>query len=254
MLSVQIDPRPGPRGLSWRFRRKPVVLAVFSFRYDAHLVPDLVSNIAPMVDGWVSWDDRDSSAVVSNDRDLRFQLLDAAHAAGATWILRVDPDERFESALSERMNELVAGTRPVVWSFDLREMYSPSSYRIDGIWGRKTQGRLFPISDGLFPAATSGRFPSADFHGPSFPIGFRMRPTGLNLYHLKMIAPARRRKRRDLYAALDPSCEFQPIGYDYLADETGAVFETIPAGRDYAPRHVDDGGLWMADELPGRVR
>ncbi|MHB9448567.1 hypothetical protein ACYG9R_17570 [Mesorhizobium sp. RSR565B] len=36
------------------------------------------------------------------------------------------------------------------------------------------------------------------------------------------------------------------MGYDYLADEAGAVFEQIPPGRDYHPPHVDDGGLWMA--------
>jgi len=62
-----------------------------------------------------------------------------------------------------------------------------------------------------------------------------------------MIAPERRRARSALYSALDPLREHQSIGYDYLADDDGAVFEDIPAGRGYLPAHVEDNGLWMAD-------
>ncbi|MDX8451038.1 hypothetical protein, partial [Mesorhizobium captivum] len=56
-----------------------------------------------------------------------------------------------------------------------------------------------------------------------------------------------RAARRDLYNLLDPDRRLQQVGYDYLADETGAVLEAIPPGRDYFPAHTDDGGLWMAD-------
>ena len=226
------------------------MLAVFSFRYDAHLVPALLENIRPMVDGWVSWDDRRSSSLVSNDRDLRFRLLDAAHEAGADWILRVDPDERFESALAERIGRLTAVKLPIVWTFRLRELYAPDAYRIDGMWGKKRQGRLFPLFDFLFPSRTSGRFRMDEFHSESFPTFYRRLSSGLNLYHLKMIAPQRRRHRRDLYAALDPERRFQEVGYDYLADESGALFEKIPEGRSYRPPHVEDGGLWMPASLP----
>ena len=69
----------------------------------------------------------------------------------------------------------------------------------------------------------------------------------LNLCHLKMIAPARRRARSALYNALDPDQRFQREGYDYLADDQGAVFEPIPPGRGYSPAHRDDGGLWMPE-------
>ncbi|TIW19796.1 MAG: hypothetical protein E5V65_09705 [Mesorhizobium sp.] len=67
-----------------------------------------------------------------------------------------------------------------------------------------------------------------------------------------MIEPKRRGARRDLYNHLDPDSRLQKIGYDYLADESGAVLEAIPAGRDYFPAHTDDGGLWMADVSAGR--
>lgn len=71
--------------------------------------------------------------------------------------------------------------------------------------------------------------------------------SGLNLYHLKMIDPARRSARRDPYSFLDPHRRDQAIGYDYLADATGVQLEPIPPDRRYHPPHLDDGGLWMYD-------
>jgi glycosyltransferase involved in cell wall biosynthesis len=70
-------------------------------------------------------------------------------------------------------------------------------------------------------------------------------------YHLKMINETRRRHRRDLYAALDPAGEYQAEGYDYLADETGAVFKKILRRRSYSPPHSEDGGLGMPGRFPG---
>ncbi|OWK19097.1 hypothetical protein AJ88_48455 [Mesorhizobium amorphae CCBAU 01583] len=34
------------------------VIAVFSYRFDAHLVSDLIANLDPIVDGWIAYDDR----------------------------------------------------------------------------------------------------------------------------------------------------------------------------------------------------
>jgi hypothetical protein len=60
-----------------------------------------------------------------------------------------------------------------------------------------------------------------------------------------MITRRRREARAALYKYLDPDRRMQSLGYDYLADEEGAQFEAIPAGREYLPPHSDDGGLWM---------
>ena len=46
---------PHRRRLGLLLQRPPRVLALFSFRHDAHLVQDLIENIRPMVDGWVSY-------------------------------------------------------------------------------------------------------------------------------------------------------------------------------------------------------
>ncbi len=224
MLTVEVPAkkRSGVAGL-WR----PMIVAVFSYRYDRHLVPDLIANIAPLVDGWISWDDRQSDEAFSSDTGRRQVLIEAAHAAGAQWVLAVDPDERFEVDAASRIRWLARMPGEVCWTFELKEMYTPTAYRSDGIWGRKRQKRLFPIFDHQFPIPARGSFTSNPLHDAWVPKSYRTLHSRLNLYHLKMIDPARRVARRDLYNALDPAWQYQKVGYDYLADEAGATFEEI---------------------------
>src|SRR5262245_28756985 len=113
---------------------RPLVLGVFSFRHDAHLVPGLIENIAPMVDGWVSWDDRSSDTPFGDESRRRKALLDAAVAHGAGWILAVDPAERIESALAGRIGDLVRAEGLVAYEFRLRAMFSVTEYRVDAGW------------------------------------------------------------------------------------------------------------------------
>ncbi|MFO1185948.1 MAG: hypothetical protein U1E56_14360 [Bauldia sp.] len=223
------------------WRRRPRILAVFSFRHDHALVPDLIANVEPLVDGWVSFDDRASEAAYSDERMRRGALIDAARDLGARWILAVDPDERLEAATAEAIPRLTAPWRPTAWAFNLREMYSPDEYRVDGLWGEKRRARLFS----MFPPQDLG---GSELHGQWFPegAGHAIRNVDLNIYHLRMISPQRRRVRRDLYNALDPERRFQEVGYDYLADESGLRLERVPAQRRYLPPHRDDGGLWSA--------
>ena len=150
--------------------------------------------------------------VFSNEPQRRQLLLEAAHEAGADWILAIDPDERLERGAAERIRQLTSGHRRIAWGFRFREMYSPTEYRVDGLWGEKIQHRLFRAYD---PA----NYRSQDLHGLWYPsdLGFKARNSGLNLYHLKMIEPKRRIARRDLYHYLDPRHVHQEVGYDYLA-------------------------------------
>jgi hypothetical protein len=239
---------PPPRFPRWGPWRKPQIFAVFSYRFDAHLVPDLLANIEPIVDGWVAYDDRGASGIFSSEMARRRALLAEARRMGAEWILAVDPDERFEVGLKDKITALVRKRRRVAWGVRLREMYSPTEYRIDGIWGRKIQYRLFSVYD---PAELVGD----ELHDQWFPRNgrFELKHCDVNLYHLKMIDPKRRLARRDLYNRLDPDRKYQPIGYDYLTNEAGACFETIPLGRAYHPPHRDDGGLWMHAPAPADV-
>lgn len=246
MISIHMKPRRWRRTRFGVTRRR--LVAVFSYRFDTHLVPDLLANIDPVVDGWIGFDDRQASGVFSSEPARRRELLRAARQAGADWILAIDPDERLEARAAQVVGRLMRGSRRIAWAFHFREMYTADSYRVDGLWGRKVQHRLFTAFD-------PEDYEPVALHGQWFPPsgGFALRHADLSLYHLKMVEPRRRAGRRDLYNALDPQRLHQAIGYDYLADEEGAVFETIAPGRGYQPVHVDDGGLWMADlEDPSR--
>ena len=64
-LSVSLDARVS------RDDDRPLVLGVFSFRHDAHLVPGLIENIGPMVDGWVAWDDRSTDSPFGDESRRR---------------------------------------------------------------------------------------------------------------------------------------------------------------------------------------
>lgn len=216
------------------------VLAVFCFRYDANLVPDLLVNIRPLVDGWVAWDDRSSAEFYSDEPTRRHRLLEAAKKAGADWVLAVDPDERFEPSLAEAMPRLTAAQGPMAYSFALREMFTSQHYRVDGVWGQKRQTRLFRLPAQWHPQPRPLHTPW-DQMIPDVQVV----DTDFNLYHLKMLTAERRAARAALYTHLDPDWKYQPIGYNYLADDSGAVLEEIASERTFTPPHIDDGELWM---------
>lgn len=153
----------------------------------------------------------------------------------------MDPDERLEAQAPQRIRACMSKA-PAIWKFKVCELYEVDKYRSDGLWNRKEVLRLFPVSADMV-------FEYEEIHSnfpPIYPI-YSVRPSHLNIYHLKMLDPRRRTGRRDLYNALDPDRSFQQIGYDYLAEEEGLELTEIPPGRNYVPRHHDDGGLWMAN-------
>lgn len=119
-------------------------------------------------------------------------LRQAAREMGARWLLCIDPDERLEMATAERIKAMTRVIEPVAWRFALREMYTPTAYRVDGRWKKKSLTCLFPVLDGQM-------FSDAPLHGRRSPLNpdYKKRDSGLNLYHLKMIAAERRTARRD---------------------------------------------------------
>ena len=227
--------------------RTPRILAIYSFRFDAHLVPAMLANIEPIVDGWIGYDDRLSEGTVITDEvPRRLALLRAARDAGAEWVLAVDPDERHETRLRRLMPRLLEGEANA-YSLAFREMYTPKKYRVDGTWGTKRQVRLIRIADGIVTEQPHGVYHRPWFTFLSDP---RIRRVDTNIYHLRMISAERRRARAALYEGVDPEHRMQSVGYDYLADDTGLRLQRIPLGRGYRPRHVDDGGLWTAEPPP----
>jgi hypothetical protein len=109
--------------------------------------------------------------------------------------------------------------------------------RVDGLWGRKANGRLFAFRPG---AVLDDR----RLHGHWAPLDSRIRfpdgrevyePLDLEIYHLRMVRAEDRALRRERYNRLDPEHRFQAIGYDYLTDPHGLVVTPLPAGREYEP-------------------
>uniref|UniRef100_UPI00286CDD0E glycosyltransferase family A protein n=1 Tax=Tabrizicola sp. TaxID=2005166 RepID=UPI00286CDD0E len=238
MLEHQLFRTPSPG--------EPLVLAVFSYRYDAHLVPDLLENIKPSVHGFVAWDDRAAGSALSDEPARRNALLAEARRLGADWILAVDPDERFEDRLAVRMPEMLAQGRDSLWVFSLLEVFDEHHVRTDGLWGAKRLMRLFPLA-----AAVGGL--TIGLHGSwvADDGGFQRRLAKINLYHLRMASPVRRKMRRALYAMADPERRFQAMGYDYLDDERGMVLERVDPARGFSPPFKEDHGLWAPD--PGQI-
>ena len=61
-----------------------MVLAAFSYRYDAHLVPGLLENLAQAVHGYVAWNDTGAEAKLTPKTERRTLLLNEAKRLGAS--------------------------------------------------------------------------------------------------------------------------------------------------------------------------
>ncbi len=226
---------------------RPLVLAAFSFRHDAHLVPDLLRNLEPIVDGWVSYDDRSSLIPFTDECACRNALLAAAVASGATWILAVDPAERFEDSLSGLIRDLTAAEGLVAYEFYRKEMYSPTEYRSDAAWNGLRTRRLFSVRPGF----AYDRHFFLDHWYPS-DAAYRILKADVNVYNFRFATAARRERWRQLCIHLDPQIEHRPLAYDYLSHEDGMILSRIPPNRPCSPAFAEDGGLWMAEPPPPR--
>ena len=209
---------------------KPKLFAVFAFRYDEELVPDLLKNISGIVDDYIAHDDRKSKKDWSHEGKIRNKLIKKARKAGADWVLCLDPDERLEDNAKSKIRKLINTDQKVVYGFNFRELWTPKAYRIDGVWGNKKKFVLFPLLKGQ-------KFMNLRAHSQWHPINqdYQHIETGINLYHLKNIDEKNRVARKNLFKSIDPDNKIQKIGYDYLADETNLRLEKIPRNRKYSP-------------------
>lgn len=232
-MPVRKRPRVLVQRLIRRVLRKPKIALLFAFRYDHEFVDGLIENIEELVDGVVSHDDRNRTEEWYHEGQLRAALIAKARHLGYDWVICVDPDERLEKGALKRIRSLVDGEkkgRKVIYGFNFRELWDPSAYRSDGIWGKKKKFVLFPLLG-------DQDFMNLRVHSPWHPVNsdYDFVETGFNLYHLKMIDPHARKQRADLYEKLDPDHEIQAIGYRYLEDEAGLELTAITPDRAYLP-------------------
>jgi hypothetical protein len=232
------------------------MLALLAVRDQVQYLPEFMANVVPQVDGIIALDDgsTDGSAEfllscpgviellrVPPDR-LRWdevgnhrQLVAAALRHSADWVLCLDADERVERHFRSRAERAIRRGRLFgisAYAVHLRELWdSPSAFRVDGIWGRKTRARLFrPRPD--------HEFDTRDLHSVKAPLQARhlgVYPlVDLNIYHLGMLRAEDRIARRRRYELTDPDARWQPgLGYAYLTDDRGLRLQRIPPGRGY---------------------
>lgn len=154
-------------------------------------------------------------------------------AAGAGWVLFVDPDERIEDRAAELIPPILAGaSRRTVFTFPFREMWTPTQWRADGAWGVKgDRKRMFHLLPGQ-------AFPNKPIHCQPVPIASRLSRQRLPvfMYHLKMIEPVNRAARARAYLDADPRGRWLKGGdWQHLVDETGLELADIEPGRGFTP-------------------
>jgi hypothetical protein len=231
---------------------------VIQARDEERYLPGCLAHLRDHADGFVVLDDgsTDGTAAILDrepklldrlvtlpgaghvwrERENKRRLLQRALGLGLDWVLCCDADERYETAFLERLRVIAAAAAAggiACLAVGLKELWDgPRQYRVDGIWGSKTRARFFRLPK------TIAFEQDQDLHGQWYPDEIRalgrIALLDYHLYHLKTISREDRIRRRDFYRRLDPEKRFQPLGYDYLAEEgEGLRLEEIPAGREY---------------------
>jgi len=189
------------------------IIAAFAYRYEPDwLIEQLRENLS-WVDGFAELNDRENTGLWGVRGARTHALIQIAKAMEPDWILYTAPDERLEDRAGVILRDLADNGPHSSYSFQLREMWEPEQYRVDGVWSRKFRGRFF----------------RPDHKKPSH-------PSGLNIYHLKMIEPANRAERARVHT-LANTWDNRARGFHYMLDERGLRLERIPAGREYTPAY-----------------
>ena len=143
--------------------------------------------------------------------------------AKETWVLCIDPDERFEKRFLKNIRSIIKNNPGKAINVHFRELWDNIyQYRNDGIWNQKSKTLLFPVSEKMtFEYEREHHIPW--IYKELTEIVY----LDYNLYHLKMVKNEDREERKNLYNKLDPNKVMQPIGYDYLVDIEDLSLEKI---------------------------
>lgn len=236
------------------------LIALLQVKNEERFLPGMLRNIEPFVDGVVALDDgsddRTYEILASNNKVLEIlrnepsgnpwdehhnqvSLVLAGRRHAADWFLCLDADERLERQFGFLWLSLLSRAEcegVQAYAFHFRELWNdPHHYRVDGIWGQKTKWVLFKN------VPSHSRWDPRKHHRYWIPLEIAEnlavvgRHSGLNIYHLRMMRIEDRQSRARRWEMLDHNHDWQPIGYDYMLDETGLALEAIEPGREFAP-------------------
>lgn len=192
------------------------LVAGYAHKYEpAWLIEELRENLA-WVDGFVTIDQTNRVDELWSVRAERVaELRRLGVEAGAEWMLIMDPDERLEDKAGRVIRKLIRNDPSLRFTFHFKELFTPTAYRTDGIWGRKTRRRLFHL------------------HQPRNPRAL----IDLNIYHLKHIEEGNGALRARVFEQAN-TWDNHRLGFDYLADSKGMVLEEISPGRGFTPPYT----------------
>jgi hypothetical protein len=164
-------------------------------------------------------------------------LVTAAAEAGAEWVISLDADERVERRFRTRAERAIRRGRLLgcdAFAVRLRDLWgSRDRQRVDGVWGRRAPLRMFRARSS---GASLDRRP---LHASKVPLDARRIGrypplADVCVYHLRMVEPADRLKRRRRYEELDPGGRMNAgFGYEYLTDEAGLELRPVEGERGF---------------------
>lgn len=205
------------------------LVVAYAVRYEPQwMVDQLLENVS-WADQVVELDDRDRTEDLWRPRPERVALCrQLALDAGGDWCLILDPDERLEDNAEGPIREAIAGDPTTSWSLPMRELFTPTQWRVDGPWRNRWRRRLFHLHE---------------------PRERRRHLRGAAIYHLKMIEPENRVMRARVHGAVN-TWDNRNRGFTYLADDDGMRLRSIEPGRGYSPPYrpyLFDPGAPFAD-------
>lgn len=244
--------------------RKPSIILLVQFHNEIEGLPGFFTNVLPHVDGIIGLNDGSSDGSADyfsaqpkvltvihrpirsphqwDEPANRQALITASHAYQPEWLLALDVDERLDKHFRHDANraiQLASLLRRPVISLRLFELWdSQSTYRVDGIWGKKRRNRLFRWTQDhqVSGVALHGPWTSTAHHART-----KILRTDLCIYHLGMISEEIRVKRVEKYRRLDPANRYQSIGYEYLNDKKNLRLAQIAHDRELQSEPFKEG-------------
>lgn len=237
------------------------IIVISQVQNGAHFLPGFLEHLQRYVQGFIFVNDcstDETSSILSSEPKVlkvinrtephapfalelqnRCELIREAVAHGAEWILGLDSDMRVERRFFQQLDQIL-NRYPNEAAFRLRvlDLWNDSNhFRCDGVWSNKGSYCFFkalPFDESKFMQKSplhASWFPMEVLAGGSIPS--RVRTIDYALYHLGSLKTCCRAKRVEKFQQVDPGQFYGPLGYEYLADETGLVLKEIEPSRDF---------------------
>jgi hypothetical protein len=190
-----------------------------AYRYEPTWLVDEWREHVSWADDVLLWDTRNEPAAWVPRAERVEWMMRAAEEVRADFVLILDMDERLSLDAPERLRAVADAWRPgkpFAFKFTLLEFFTPTQYRIDGVWGKKTRRRLFHLESRRRDMLT--------------PCTRLKRPL---IAHTKMMEESNAAVRAETFNrwnTWDRAGRGGGEGFDYLADRSGMVLKTIPEG------------------------